>query len=266
MKDQYGRTIDYLRISVTDKCNLRCVYCMPPEGVRMLDHDDLLSFEEITELAKVAVSWGVRKVRLTGGEPLLRRGIENLVSLLSGIPGIADLSMTTNGTLLAAKAEKLAASGLHRINISLDTINPEKYAEITRGGDVSKVFSGIEAALMAGLTPVKINCVITESSSEPDAREVAEFARLNDLEIRFIHRMDTEAGKFSIVEGGTGGDCPNCNRVRLSCDGLLRPCLLSDLVFNIREIGPELALESALLQKPASGGPCTHNWMRGIGG
>lgn len=266
MKDQYNRTIDYLRISVTDKCNLRCVYCMPPEGVKMLDHDDLLSFEEIVAFTELAVLRGVRKVRLTGGEPLLRRGIDNLVHMLSRIDGITDLSMTTNGILLTEMAGKLAASGLQRVNISLDTINPERYAAITRGGDVGAVFSGIEAALIADLTPVKINCVVSESSEERDAREVAEFARLNNLEIRYIHRMNTETGKFSIVEGGMGGDCANCNRIRLSCDGLLRPCLLSDLGFSIREAGPEIALESALFQKPVSGGPCTHNWMRGIGG
>jgi len=253
MIDSFGRLINYLRISVTDRCNLRCKYCMPDGLARLLRHEEILTFEEI-------------EVRLTGGEPLVRRDIEQLVAMLAKIEGIQDLAMSTNGILLADHADALAAAGLHRVNISLDSTDPQRYAEITGGGDVQQVFAGIEAAREAGLVPIKLNCVVTESSAETDALAVAQFARENDLEARFIHMMDFATGKFSVVEGGRGGDCPRCNRVRLSSDGLVRPCLFSDLTFSIRELGAAQALEQAIRQKPATGGPCTHNWMHGIGG
>ena len=253
MYDRFNRKINYLRISVTDRCNLRCVYCMPEEGVQLLQHKDILSFDEITELTQVAVRKGIDKVRITGGEPLVRKGIVDLIKMISEIDGIKDIGMTTNGILLDKYADDLAKAGLHRVNISLDTMDPERYRKITRLGNIQKVFDGIEAAKKAGLTPVKINCVIKESSQEPDAVAVAEFCNKNDLQVRFIKEMDLETGSFSIVQGGSGGDCAHCNRIRLTANGMIKPCLFSDLAYSVRELGAEKAIEMAVENKPASG-------------
>lgn len=253
MLDLFNRNINYLRISVTDKCNLRCVYCMPKEGVPLLRHEDLLSFEEIADFTRIAVRMGITKVRLTGGEPLVRRGIITLVEMLSAIKGIQDFAMTTNGILLSEYAPVLAKAGLHRINISLDALEPECYAEITRGGDVSRVLEGIEAACVSGLLPVKINCVIQESPDEPNAKAVKEFCLSKGLEVRFIKRMDLAGGHFSVVIGGAGGDCVHCNRLRLTSNGLVRPCLFNDLGFSVRELGAEAAIRLALAAKPECG-------------
>ena len=266
MIDRFGREINYLRVSVTDRCNLRCRYCMPPEGVPMLRHEDILSFEEIVDVVRTAVGMGVRKVRLTGGEPLVRRGITGLVQQLAAVSGIDDLAMTSNGTLLSRYAEDLAHAGLHRVNVSLDTLDAERFRELTCGGDVHEVLSGIDAAVAAGLTPVKLNCVAGASPVEADVEDVREFGRSKGLEVRAIRRMDFANGSFSVVEGGDGGDCVRCNRLRLASDGRIRPCLFSDLSFSVRELGPAGALEAAARAKPEAGGPCTHNWMYGIGG
>lgn len=266
MNDGFGRAIDYLRISITDRCNLRCIYCRPVQGFRLLRHEDILSFEEITEVARVAARLGFRKLRITGGEPLVRRNVVRLVELLAAIPGIQDLAMTTNGTLLPRHARALAAAGLQRVNVSLDAIRPERYAELTRGGDVREALAGIAAAREVGLTPVKLNCVVEESSAETDARDVAAFARREGCEARFIRRMNMETGHFAVVEGGNGGDCQRCNRLRLTSDGRIMPCLFSDVSFRVRELGAEEAILGAVRDKPEAGGPCTHGWMRGIGG
>jgi len=190
MYDRFNRKINYLRISITDRCNLRCVYCMPAEGIKLLDHANILRFEEILEFAKIAVNKGIDKIRITGGEPLVRKGVVNFIKELSQIKGITDLSMTTNGILLEEFAQPLKEAGLQRINISLDTIDENKFKEITRGGDINKVFRGIDAANKYGLLPIKINCVINESSDEPDAIGVKEFCEKQDIEVRFIHRMN----------------------------------------------------------------------------
>ena len=265
MFDRFDRHINYLRISVTDKCNMRCVYCMPAEGVPMLRHEDMLSFEEICAFTREAVSLGIRKVRLTGGEPLVRRDIVTLVAMLSKIPGIEDFAMTTNGALLRDYAGALAAAGLHRVNVSLDSCDPDYYAMITRGGDIHQVIAGIEAALAAGLTPVKLNCVIQHSPEEPHARSVFEYGRSMGLEVRFIRRMNLSQGEFSTVIGGAGGDCEHCNRLRLSCTGLVRPCLFSDLEFNIRALGAEAAIREAVAMKPRCGG-VSSAFFHAIGG
>ena len=177
MLDRFNRKLNYLRISVTDRCNLRCTYCMPEEGIQLFRHNEILSFDEIAGFTEVAVSNGVTKVRLTGGEPLVRKGVILLVSMLSEINGIEDLSMTTNGTLLKQYAKQLRDAGLHRVNISLDTIDPEKFRIVTRTGDINDVFEGINAAKSAGLLPVKINCVIKDSKEEEEARAVAVLQR-----------------------------------------------------------------------------------------
>lgn len=266
MVDRFGRHIDYLRVSVTDRCNLRCRYCMAAGGAGFIRDEDLLTFDEIAGVVRLAVASGVTKVRITGGEPLLRPNITALVKMLSGISGIRDLAMSTNGTLLAGHARALAGAGLGRVNVSLDAVRPERYAEITGGGDVSRVLAGIESARAAGLTPVKLNCVIRESSSEPDARDVREFARSSGLEVRFIREMNLAEGAFSVVEGGAGGDCKHCGRLRLLGDGVVKPCLFSDVGFSVRRLGPARALEEAVRQKPETGTRCTRNRMHTIGG
>ena len=268
MIDRFGRTIDYLRVSVTDRCNLRCRYCMPAEGIAPLRRQDILSFKEIAEVVAQAAALGVRKVRLTGGEPLARRGLAKLVAMLAAIPGVEDLAMTTNGTLLTGQAAvALKAAGLMRVNVSLDSMDAAEYARITRGGDVTDVLAGIASARMVGLTPVKLNCVVRVSADEPGARGVAAFAAAAGLPVRFIRRIDLAGGRFAPVAGaGSGGDCGSCNRLRLTSDGHIRPCLLADLSFPVRELGPREALLQALAAKPAAGTRCSDAPMPRIGG
>lgn len=266
MFDPFNRHITYLRVSVTDRCNLRCTYCMPAEGVPMLTHNDILTLEEMAGVVREAVGMGITKVRITGGEPLVRKGVVSLVRMVAEMPGITDLGLTTNGILLEEFAAPLAAAGLHRINISLDTLDPAKYAAITRGGDLKKVLLGIRAARDAGLEPVKINCVVRESSGEPDAQAVREYCAQNGLQARFIHEMSLSGGRFSIVENGHGGDCRNCNRLRLTANGWIRPCLFSDQQYNVRELGVRKALELAVHHKPEKGTSCGTPGFNAIGG
>jgi cyclic pyranopterin phosphate synthase len=266
MYDRYNRQISYLRVSITDRCNLRCTYCMPTEGVNLMDHGDILSFEEIVEVISEAVSMGITKVRITGGEPLVRKGIISLIEKIAAIPGIIDFGLTTNGILLPEFAGDLAAAGLHRINISLDTLDPEKFRTITRGGDIQKVIEGIAAAKMAGLTPVKINCVVRTSSDEPDAQAVREYCENNGLEVRFIHEMSLADGCFTMVENGHGGDCLNCNRLRITANGMIRPCLFSNIQFSTRELGIRGALEKAISLKPEKGTINLNGGFHNIGG
>lgn len=266
MFDRFGRTISYLRVSVTDRCNLRCRYCMPSDGFKLLRHEDILSFEEIVDVVSCGVGLGVRKVRLTGGEPLVRHGIVDLVGMVAQIGGIEDFGLTTNGILLADYAKALADAGLDRVNVSVDTFDADRYEAVTRGGDVGQVVRGIEAALVAGLGPVKLNCVVGDFSTEADVESVRRFGAEHGLAVRTIRLMDFEKGSFSVVEGGSGGDCERCNRLRLSSDGKIRPCLFSDISLSVRKLGAEKAIREAVLLKPECGGPCEHNWMHGIGG
>lgn len=266
MYDRFSRKINYLRVSVTDRCNLRCGYCMPAGGVTLLRHDDILSYEEILEIVRVAVHKGIEKVRITGGEPLVRKGIRSLIQELSQIKGIADLSLTTNGQLLEEYAKTLAEAGLHRINISLDTCDPDKYRELTRGGDIRNVIKGIAASKKSGIHPIKLNCVVEKNSDEPDAIGVKSFAEKMGLEVRFIRRMNLHDGQFSVVEGGSGGDCSHCNRLRLTADGKIKPCLFSNLEFDVRKMGAENAIQQALEQKPECGNVNHNNMFYNIGG
>jgi cyclic pyranopterin phosphate synthase len=205
-------------------------------------------------------------VRLTGGEPLVRKGVTALVRMISGIKGIEDLSMTTNGTLLKQYANELRNAGLHRVNISLDTVDPEKFRLVARTGNLSDVFEGIDAAKRAGLFPVKINCVIKDSKEEEEAKAVATFCRNNDLEIRYISQMDLVRGHFSKVVGGTGGDCSKCNRLRLTSNGKLKPCLFNNIEFDIRELGYENAIKAAAELKPECGSKNETGSFYNIGG
>lgn len=253
MRDTFNREINYLRISVTDLCNMRCVYCMPEEGVKLIPHNEILSFEEIIDFVKIAVANGIDKIRLTGGEPLVKRDIISLVAMLGKIKGIKDFAMTSNGSLLEKYAQPLKDAGLHRINISLDTLDENTFSELTRGANLNDVLNGIKKALKVGLYPVKLNCVIHESPDEKDAEEVTKFAEKYGCKIRYIRRMNIEDGKFWPVLGGDGGHCKICNRLRLSSSGILYPCLFSDKSYSIRELGYENALRQAINEKPESG-------------
>lgn len=266
MLDQYGRQINYLRVSVTDRCNLRCRYCMPNEGIPLLKHSDILSFEEIADIVRTAVEMGVTKVRLTGGEPLVRRDIVHLVKLLAAIDGIEDLAMTTNGVLLPDYAKALVSAGLQRVNISLDTVDPDCYLKLTGAGNIQQVFDGIHAALDAGLKPIKINCVAGPHSTTSDVEGVKAYGKRNGIPVRVIQQMTFSTGCFSIVQGGTGGDCKQCNRIRLTSDGKIRPCLFSDVFYDTRQLGAAEAIQRAVAYKPEKGKPCGHAAMQGIGG
>ncbi|MBE3519631.1 MAG: GTP 3',8-cyclase MoaA [Firmicutes bacterium] len=283
MKDGFGREINYLRVSVTDRCNLRCVYCMPPEGVSLLDHDDILRYEEILAVLAVAKKLGISHVRITGGEPLVRKG---LVELVRGIAkmGFQDVSMTTNGTLLADHAELLKQAGLKRVNVSLDSLRPDRFSSITRTGRVEDALAGIQAAIRSGLRPVKVNVVVMAGWN---LDEVADMARLTlnlPLHVRFIEYMPigpsegmeelsavppgavmaeisrklseklelcaappgagpAETWKLPGAKGTIGfisalskPFCHSCNRLRLTADGKLRPCLASDIEVDLREV------------------------------
>ncbi len=186
--DNHNRKIDYLRLSITDRCNLRCIYCMPAEGVDWRPHDEILTLEEIELVARAAIGAGLSKIRLTGGEPLVRKGIVGLVRSLVAIEGLKGMALTTNGILLPRYAEDLAEAGLKRVNISLDSLDETAYAELTRGGKLSEALDGIRAALEAGLTPVKINCVVARSLNQ----DLEAFARLTvdmPVDVRFIEYM-----------------------------------------------------------------------------
>jgi GTP 3',8-cyclase len=266
MFDSFNRHITYLRISVTDRCNLRCTYCMPEEGVTLLKHGDILSFDEIVDFVHVAAHMGINKVRITGGEPLVRKGIVNLVSMIADVNGINDLAMTTNAVLLKQFAKPLYNAGLKRINVSLDTVNPQKFKDITRGGSINDVIEGILFAKEIGFNPIKLNCVVKESSNEPDAQEVKAFATENGLQVRFIPQMDLDNGVYGIVDGGEGGDCSRCNRLRLTANGMVKPCLFNDTGYSVRELGAREALLMAVGGKPECGGFSTKGEFYNIGG
>lgn len=282
--DTYERAVTYLRVSVTDRCNLRCIYCMPKEGVPNIPHPKILRYEEIVRVVRVAVNMGMTHVRLTGGEPLVRKGIVDLVAQLSQIDGLLDLSMTTNGHLLARYAEPLAAAGLDRVNLSLDTLKPERYHQITRLGHLDAVFAGRKAALDAGLRPVKVNAVIVRGINDDEVVDLARLTRQPTWHLRFIEvmplgkgvhwtgdgvvssreiraRVEAELGPLTPVEStahpgigparyyrlpeaeGTLGFispvsdhfCQACNRLRLTSDGRLLPCLMSNRAVDLRD-------------------------------
>ena len=295
MKDHYGRKIDYLRISVTDRCNLRCIYCMTPEGVKPITHKEILSYEEIVRIAAIAVSLGVKKIRITGGEPLARKNITHLIFSLCALKGIEDISLTTNGILLEKYADDLARAGLNRINISLDSLKQERYRDITRGGVIEDVLKGIEKAGQAGLIPIKINMVPIKGYNIDEIEEFAKITLTKPYQIRFIEFMPigfielwspdkyvpinemksivekigpllpvkmkksgpAEYFKFEGAPGVIGfinaishRFCEECNRLRLTADGKLRPCLFSeteiDLKTPIRSGAPDSEIERLL--------------------
>jgi len=266
MYDRYNRKITYLRVSVTDRCNFRCTYCMPEGGIELKKHEDILTFDEITEVVKIGAQLGITKIRLTGGEPLVRKELPKLVKMISEIDGINDIGLTTNGVFLPQFAGELKTAGLNRINISLDTLNPEKFKKISRTGNIEQVLNGIDAALEAGLLPVKINFVRIPGVNEEDEMLVRDFCKSRNLLIRFIRQMNLKTGEFSEVEGGLGGVCNICNRLRLTADGFLVPCLHSDLRFNVRELGIREAYSRAVELKPQQGSGTSSHEFSNIGG
>lgn len=285
MVDPFHRLITYLRISITDRCNLRCSYCMPADGITWFERDDILTYDEILRIVSVAAKRGLTKVRITGGEPLARKGVAGLVARLTKIDGITDIALSTNATLLAEQADGLRAAGLRRVNISLDSLRKDRQAAITRRDCYDKVWAGVEAAERVGIAPIKLNCVLMRGVNDD---EVIDFARLTlakPYHVRFIEympvndwedwrqkyvpmaetreRITRAFGPLTVVNGrgergagpaenfrlpgaagvvgfitavSSGNEfCVTCNRMRLTADGWLRPCLFSDVGVDFRE-------------------------------
>jgi cyclic pyranopterin phosphate synthase len=265
MRDRYNRQIDYLRISVTDKCNLRCTYCMPEEGVPPRRHEEFLSLEEIAEVVRAGAELGLTKVRLTGGEPLVKRGIVELVKLIRAVPGLRHLGMTTNGTLLAPIAGRLREVGLDSLNVSLDSLDAERYRRITRGGELARALEGIEAARQAGF-PVKINAVVLEDTGDEEIERLKAFCRERDLTLQLINHYRLSARKQDAYLFDRPPRCSRCNRIRLLADGSLKPCLHSDTEILLDRADIRASLRRAILAKPERGGTCTRRPMVEIGG
>ncbi|BCR06683.1 GTP 3',8-cyclase [Desulfuromonas versatilis] len=326
MKDSFGRTIDYLRLSVTDRCNLRCRYCMPDEGVPSLQHGEVLSYEELLRVAAAAGRLGVRKIRVTGGEPLVRKGIVGFIRQLSELPSRPELTLTTNGLQLAELAGPLKEAGLDRVNVSLDTLREERFVAITRREGLQRVLAGLEAAEAAGLTPLKVNMVPIRGVN---ADEIVDFARLTlkrGWEVRFIefmpvageldytpeNRFPAQAimeelsrlgmllpihrqgpagpaklfrypegkGRLGVIPAVSNHFCGDCNRLRVTADGKIRPCLFCSDEIDLRQVlrgsGADAELEE-LLRFAAGVKPERHHMddpgfkqegrkMQGIGG
>jgi len=282
MHDGFGRRIEYLRISVTDKCNLRCVYCMPVEGLPWLRREELLRYEEIAEVVRVMAGMGLRKLRITGGEPLVRRDLSTLVRKLRAVDGIEDVALSTNAVLLAEQADALRAAGVDRLNVSLDSLRPERVDAISRRpGSAEAIFRGLDAAERAGFAPIKLNCVVMRGRNDDEVADFAAVTRERPWHVRFIEVMPTgdnlgvsrdefvssdeilarvgEIGALEPVAGPAGNGparyfafpgaagtvgvitpmshnyCGSCNRMRLTADGQLRPCLFGSIQTNLRD-------------------------------
>jgi cyclic pyranopterin phosphate synthase len=266
--DPFNRRITTLRVSVTDKCNFRCIYCMPAEGIPLKRHCEILRLEEIAEVVRAAVAMGISRIKLTGGEPLVRKNVESLVAMVGSVPGIADFGMTTNGSLLTpGRARRLKAAGLMRVNISLDTLDPRRFSAITRGGDITTVLAGIDAALDAGLRPVKINMVVFDDTSRDDVTAMKTFCDGAGLRLQTIAHfsLDDRAGHRAQT-ADKPPPCSECNRLRLTADGYLKPCLFSDHEIRIDFSDIPGSLRAAVGAKPEQGTSCATRVMNQIGG
>lgn len=311
--DKYGRVHDYLRISVTDRCNLRCVYCMPEKGMTFEPDHRILRYEEITEVVKALAPLGVRKLRITGGEPLVRKGLDRLIAMLSAIPGIEDIALSTNGIYLASFAPALKAAGLTRVNISLDSLVPERYARITRGGDVSKVLKGLEASRLAGFHPIKLNVVLMKGVNDDEVESFLRMTFEQPIHIRFIeympigyegagwkagymplthvletcerlgwpytasrevygngpaesYRLEGAAGTFGLIHPVSDHFCGSCNRLRLTADGNIKPCLYWADEYHVRKHIGDAAAIAALFMKALDAKPETHEMAKALSG
>jgi len=282
MRDGFGRRIEYLRISVTDKCNLRCVYCMPMEGLPWLGRAEILSYEEIGQIVHEMAQMGLRRVRLTGGEPLVRRDLHKLAARIAATPGIDDLSLSTNAVLLAEQADALRAAGVRRINVSLDSLRPDRVDAIARrAGSHEHIFAGLAAAERAGFDPIKVNVVVMRGRNDDELEDFARVTLERPWHIRFIEvmpvganldisndeyipanemlerlrrigslvpvqgpdgsgpatyfRFDGAAGTIGVITPMSHNYCDRCNRMRLTANGRLRPCLFGDIETNLRD-------------------------------
>lgn len=265
MRDKFNREINYLRISVTDKCNLRCIYCMPEEGIQLKQHKDILRYEQIEQIVREAVGLGINKIRLTGGEPLVKKDIEILIKEIAGIPGIRELCLTTNGILLARKAKILKEAGLTSINISLDTLNPEKYREITRVGNLEDVLEGIDAAIGEGFK-VKLNMVVIKDKNEDEIDDIKRFCLKKNIKTQLINHFNLRSNKNDENFFDRPPKCKNCNRIRLLSDGVLKPCLHSETEYKVDFANIRESLGAAILAKPERGLSCNSRKMFEIGG
>lgn len=294
MKDQYNRDINYMRVSVTELCNLRCRYCMPEEGIAKKAHEEMMTAEETIMAVSAAARLGIRKIRITGGEPLVKRGIVKLCGAIADIPGIEEVCITTNGTLLPKYAKDLKAAGVDRLNISLDTLNPEKYHHITRLGELSDALAGLKAAEDAGFTNIKINNVLMGGFNDDETEDFVNLTREQPIEVRFIELMpigggigfdraqfvscDTvlekvprlrslnreegvarlyalpgAAGRVGLIRPVSCDFCEGCNKIRLTADGKLKPCLHSDQEISLKGLSEDLmeeTLRCAIMDKP----------------
>jgi len=282
MIDGFGRRVEYLRVSVTDKCNLRCVYCMPEEGLPWLHKQQLLSYEEIVEVIATMAPLGLTRVRITGGEPLVRRDLPELVRMIAAVPGIEDLSLSTNAVLLEEHSEALRGAGIKRVNISLDSLRPDRIDALSRRpGSAGRIMAGIDAAERVGFEPIKVNVVLMRGRNDDEIVDFANLTRARPWHVRFIELMPTGAnlelsrdhfipcgealdrlrglGELEPVPGPWGNGpatyyrfpgapgtvgvitpmshnyCERCNRMRLTADGQLRPCLFGHLQTNLRD-------------------------------
>ena len=265
MLDSYGRRIHYLRVSVTDRCNLRCTYCMPEEGVTFVPHEKIISFERIASVVRAAAGLGFDKVRLTGGEPLVRKGIADLVSMLAAIEGVRKLGMTTNGTLLAPIAADLARRGLTSVNISLDTLDPSRFALLTRGGKVHEAIEGIRAARMAGL-PVKLNVVVGPDDGSADLEAIRAFAEEEGCAVQTIRRYRLDVDKFDDERYERPSPCADCDRIRLLATGELKPCLHGDAAVEVDWNDIEGSIRACVGLKPPCGMHASTHLVSAIGG
>ncbi len=293
MKDTFERNITYLRVSITDLCNLRCQYCMPEDGVEKLCHGEILSIEQIDRAIRAAAKCGIRKIRITGGEPLVRRGVLDICRNAAATPGIEEVCLTTNGVLLGRMAQDLKAAGVTRLNISLDTMKEEKYRAITRCGTLGDALAGLRGAQEAGFARTKINCVLIGGVNDDEIADFVALTRECDYSVRFIELMPIgesaswDAERFLPADAvlqavpelqpiGTDGVselyrvpgwkgtvglikpisrhfCPTCNRIRLTADGKLKPCLHSAQEIDLRgldELQMEQTIREAILAKP----------------
>ena len=294
MLDQYKRNINYMRISVTELCNLRCRYCMPAEGICKKEHEEMLSEDELIQAVEVAVSLGITKLRITGGEPLVKRNIISICRRIAAVKGIREVCMTTNGILLPALALPLREAGVTRLNISLDTLDRDKYFYITRGGALDDAWAGIEAALSAGFQKVKLNAVLIGGFNDNEIAALAELTKRYPLDVRFIEMMpmynsgdfDETAflpcekvlevlpelaavepdggvaqlyqlpgamGRVGLIRPVNAHFCGSCNRIRLTADGKIKPCLHSAEEYNIKGLdftGMRSVMEQAIQRKP----------------
>jgi len=242
MIDKHNREINYLRISITDRCNLRCVYCMPKEGVSFIGHEDILRYEEMLRIVNVAVKTGITKIRVTGGEPLVRRGVTEFLASLRKVEGLRDISLTTNGLLLERYAERIFDAGIRRINISLDSLVPERYRDITRGGDLDTVLKGIRKAHRTGFSPIKINVVAIQGFNDDEILDFAKLTIDRPYQVRFIEFMPIGE---AVMENGLG---------YLSNDEVMR---------RIRELAP---LESVDTDRSRMAGPARLYTLNGARG